>query len=278
MPKKIDNMKSDELSLVDKGANLKGSFPITKSKDQTMNEEIIKAVLETADDSEKGLDEVFTKSELSDEGKNALTGALRLLKGYADQIPAEALTGFGDLLGLKAPEPVEKAEEPKPVKESKGEEMDENIQKQFADMQELHKAEITALKKGAVKLTEQLEKSEDIRKQNEWAVKVEKSLSHYPGNSIEELTKSLFELEKANPALATEHFKVMSEVSENMRKSELMTERGSSAIGGGTAYEKIQKMAKGLVDKDAKLSLEDAEARVIESNPELYDEYCEREV
>ncbi|MCP4603225.1 MAG: hypothetical protein GY847_22370 [Proteobacteria bacterium] len=278
MPKKIDNMKSDELSLVDKGANLKSSFPITKSKDQTMDKDIIKAVLETADDSEEGLDELFTKSEVSDEGKNALKGALRLLKGYEDQIPADALNGFGDLLGLKAPEPVKKAEEVEPVEEPKGEEMDEAIQKQFADMQELHKAEITTLKEGAVKLTEQLEKSEDIRKQNEWSVKVEKSLGHYPGKTPEELTKSLFELEKANPEMAAEHFKVMSEVSENMRKSELMTERGSSAIGGGTAYEKIQKMAKGLVEKDAKLSLEDAEAQVIESNPELYDEYCEREV
>ncbi|MCP4567014.1 MAG: hypothetical protein GY841_05475 [FCB group bacterium] len=278
MPKKIGKMKSNEISVVDAGANLKGSFPITKSKDQTMDKDIIEAVLKTADDSEKGLDELFTKSEVSDEGKNALTGALRLLKGYEDQIPVEALDGFGDLLGLKAPEPVEKKKEVEPVEEPKGEEMDEAIQKQFADMQELHKAEIAALKEGAVKLTEQLEKSEDIRKQNEWSVKVEKSLSHYPGKTSEELTKSLFELEKASPELATEHFKVMSEVSENMRKSELMTERGSSTIGGGTAWEKIQKKAQALTKKDSKLSMEDAEAQVIESNPELYEEYCEREV
>ena len=57
-------------------------------------------------------------------------------------------------------------------------------------------------------------------------------------------------------------------------QSEILKELGSSYNGtSGGAWTKIEKLAQGLIQKDANLTKEKAISIVLEANPQLYAEY-----
>ena len=96
----LTELETAKVSLVKRGANLKPRFPITKSEGIVMNKEVLKAILEVEAENEGKITEVF--KNLSDKGTEAVTGALRLINAYTDELPEDLLPKLAELSGFKA--------------------------------------------------------------------------------------------------------------------------------------------------------------------------------
>jgi hypothetical protein len=314
MPKdltQLSGLNSLEVSLVERGANKKKRFPIFKQEDQMDHEfeEILKAVLETEVDEETDLEEWFAKAKVSPKGMAAVKSALRMLSAYKDELPKDALDKLAAAAGYPSPKAAQQEEEEEdkykyPEAKSKDkikkwlDSMPEELRKTIEytepkeeepvhdklpeEVQAVLKAredELKAIKAENEKITKALEVERDKRELEEWTAKAEKELSHYPGKSTEELGKMLKDLHDANPEVAKVQFDSMKAASEAIKKSALLAERGS--VGGvsqsGSAWEKICKMADGLVEKstDVNFTREAAIAKVLDMRPDLYSEYLD---
>jgi len=293
----LTDLNAMEVSLVDAGANLKKRFPVTKSKLRSANmpnDEILKAVLDTPVDEEESLVEYFEKAKMSAEAQKAAKGALRILAAYKDQLPEDALQKLADAAGYPAPKQKAKKEEdehgyPYPKKKEKAiaspDEEDEmkKVKKNLSpELEEIFKAQETqlaAMKAANEEITKALNVEKDKRETAEWIDKATKELSHFPGKSSKELGIMLKALNDSSPDRAQEQFLLLKSASDAMKTSAIFKESG---IGGGTAdsqngsaWEKIEKMASGLVEKsaDKTFTVQKAIDLVIQRNPALYEEY-----
>lgn len=293
--KAIPRLHAKELSIVDRGANRKKPFPIFKQEKNTMtNEEfeaILKAVLETELEGEEAIEALVKKMGISEKGANAAKAVVRLLSGFEDEMPVGFMKALGETSGcFKTTVEVKKADPPKKgagmqteeeiaAEKKKLEGLPEAFKKQFEDTQKAHDLEVKALKESNEVITKALQNEKDIRELQGWTEKAKAELSHYPGKSIEELAKSLKELHDVNPELAEDQFKSMKTASDALKESEIFKNAGNNFGGGGgntnSAWDKIQKMAEGLVEKSEDMSMtqEKAIAKVCEARPELYTAY-----
>ncbi|MCP4570687.1 MAG: hypothetical protein GY841_24140 [FCB group bacterium] len=280
--KKIMGMVSEELSIVDMGANLKGAFPITKNKGKKMEiNEVLKAVLDTADDTEESLRELITKSALSDEGATALTGMLRIAKGFGDQLPADVLTQFGELIGLQKavePTPATPATPDEPQAgtggENEGMEMTDEVKKQFDTIEKAYAKKLEVSDAKIEKLEKALTAEQDTRKLEAWTSKVEKNLGAYPGTT-EELAKQLFDMDKIPGDYAEKHFEFLKKAAANFEKSALTNAIGSdTAVGMTGKYQGFEKSLKEIKKANPDMSAEDAEYEAWKANPADYDQSC----
>lgn len=85
-----------------------------------MEPEILKAILEVEAENEGKISEVF--KGLSDKGAEAVTGALRLISAYKDELPKDVMVGLTDLAGyevVKAKNPFLTDDEKKKEAEAK---------------------------------------------------------------------------------------------------------------------------------------------------------------
>jgi hypothetical protein len=293
----LHELKAQELSVVDRGANKKRRFSVTKSEKNTMKEEILKSVIDTelGEKEEKAIQGLIEKSELSEKGSGALEAAHRILESFKDEIPAEAIAKFAELHGAKIakefPPPKEDEEETDEMKKEreakekaekeKGAAVQKSeVQKKFEDIEKAHKAEIDALKENNEKITKALKEEKDTRRLSEWTQKAEKELSHFPGKSIDEIAKSLMELEDLKPELAKSQFESMKAASDAMKENNIFKSAGESYGGStakGSAWDQIEKLADGLVEKsdDLDMTKEKAIDRVLKSEKgmKLYAEY-----
>lgn len=299
----LSNLRAGEISVVRRGANKKKRFPIFKgeaSMDEEM-QEILKAVLETELEEEQKLAEVF--KALSPKGMSAAKGALRILNAFKEEMPENVLNTLADLAGYpepkKAQEKKPEEKEPKmPFPEKKdavakaANELPDEVKAFVEPLFKAYDAKIEALteqtkasEERANKTEEVLKAERDERQLGEWITKAENQLAFYPGKSSEELGKMLHTLAKADRKVADEQFETMKVAAETIEKSTLLTDVGLKRTGSGapsakagtSAWEQIEKMADGIVEKssDGLMDKPHAVTAVLktERGKELYAQY-----
>lgn len=230
-----------------------------------MDPKIIQAVIEQELGDEKALEAWITKAKLSEKGANAAKAAFRILGGFKDELPADLMTKLAELSGMAAPvakkeetepkpEPEKKAVEPKPEPVAKAlQALPEEVKKALADEKAARDLEIKTLTESNVKITKALESEKDARDLAGWTEKAKTELSHYPGESTEEIAKALHKMEKADPELAKSQFETMKKASDALKGSEILKSAGSRAgqTAAGSAWEELEKMASGIVEKSS---------------------------
>lgn len=284
---KIKNFRVHEVSVVDKGANLKKRFPIVK--EQKMDVSIVKDVLDVPQDNEK---------EICGEGDNSmvLKSFYRLLAGFKDKLPAEEVLSVVEKAGYvtekpkQEEEPVAKAKDmPKGMKGKKSEDEDEEedamksdeMKKQLEEISKAYEDKVSALQKQNEEITKALKAEQEARALAVWKERAQKDLEHYPGLSFDEMAKQLHDFESINKEFAEKQFTQMKTVSETVKNSQLMAEThgitGVTKAAGGTAWDKLEEMAKSLVEKsnDLEMTPEKALTKVLESpiGKTLYNQY-----
>jgi len=259
----LTELQALEVSLVDAGANLKKRFPVFK-KEKNMDAEILKAVLETEVDEEAKLSEWLEKAKLSDKGQAAVKSVLRMLSAYKDELPKDVLDALASTVGYPAPKE-------KQVKKDFSPEVEEVLKAQTS--------EIDALKTRNDEITKALKTETDKRELVEWTQKAERELSHYPGKSTKEIGTMLKALHDKDPELAKQQFEIMKSASDAFAASPILQEAGRNTISEnrGGAWEQIEKMADGFVEKsgDMKITKEKAIRKVLELRPDLYNQYLD---
>lgn len=280
----LTDLRALEVSLVDKGANEKKRFPITKQEqDMELDKEILEAVLKTEVDEEADLFEYLEKAKLSPKGVNAVKAALRLLNAYKDEMPSDVLAKLADVAGYSAPKEAKKQKESTPKKkmepeeeEMKEKEVKKELTPEAEEILKAQKTELEDLKKRNEEVTKALQVEKDKRELDDWVRKAEADLAFYPGKNAQELGESLKKMADFDPEVAKTQFEAMKAASDALKESNVLKEAGEFGKSTeGSAWSKIQKMAEGLVEKsaDAAFTKEKAVALVCERQPELYTQY-----
>lgn len=286
----LTELNALEVSLVDAGANKKKRFPVFKQEKENMDQEILKAVLETEVDEEASpaLGEWLEKQKISEKGQAAVRSVLRMLSAYKDELPKDVLDKLADVAGYPMPKAKaampEDEEDKYPMPKDKTKKKDEEVCKMEQDktpeLDEIQKAqatEIDALRKQNEEINKKLKAETDKRELAEWIQKAENDLSHYPGKSSQELGTLLKGLHDKDPEFAKQQFEVFKSASDAFASSGILGEAGRSGAlsGGGSAWDKVEKMAEGLVEKseDIHMTKEKAVVKVLEARPDLYSQY-----
>ncbi len=289
----LTDLRAQEVSLVTRGANKKKRFPIFK-KEPSMSSDflkVLKSVMETETDAEAKLAEVFDAQKMSEQGMEAVRGALRILAGFKDQLPGDVMEKLASMAGYEPPskepgneytEPKEGSKDGDPVTKS---ELSPEVRAALEPVLKAQEDQIQALKEQVAKSEAALQAEREQRDLEAWVTKCQAELPFYPGKSADELGKMLFTLHKQMPELAASQFEAMKQASVTIEKSQLLSDAGlrPSSTGSATlhrndtAWSKIQKMADGIVEKsnDLNLTKEKAIARVMKSaaGKELYNQY-----
>jgi len=278
-PKELTSLAAEvfEVSLVGKGANKKKRFPICKEESAAMNE-IIDAVLKTEfAEEEKILSESVAK-DLDEKAGAALTSAVRLFAGFKDVLPKDAVAVLAKAAGFPIEEPVAKAAvtcpkcgaefnvesetettgETPTVKSMEGDAMSDEIRKELDE-------QLTALRAENEQIRKSLKDEQDARVLATWKERVSKDLAHYPGKSFDEMAQSLKRLSDVDPSIAEDQFATMKAASAALALSPMLREagrvnKGTEISADDSAWDKIVKMANGLVQKSADINLTEAKA------------------
>ena len=279
----LKDVKTLEVSLVERGANLKRRFHFMKARGDTMGE-ILVEVLKAEGQSEAVLKlESMLKEEMPEDAKAAIMAAMKLLEAFSDIMPVgDALAALGGASG----EEVEAAEE-EPDEEDEAEKAeddeDDELKKTLDNLPPAAQAAIDAIWKDREELvakSAELEKSlgEEIAKRSrrEYLAKAEKSLCNIPGHSLEEVVDLMIEVKATNEKLGARVEKALEASSAALQGGALLVEAGRSVpdTTGGDPWAKIQKIAKAEVEKSSgSLTMPQAIAKTIQTNPALYEEY-----
>jgi hypothetical protein len=250
---KLVDIETREVSLVDRAAN-KRKFLVQKQE---------KVIMPDKDDVEKMQD------ENADEGQQEMS--FEKAMGFLSKMDMTD-EQKSELLGLM-PQAEEKAEEV--------EEESEEVDIEKAEMPEGLKAQFKALQdqnKEAVEKAERVElllKAEQDKAQTkEFIAKAETFTAL--GCENDKLGTVLKNIANAVSAKDAEYLDtVLKTANETVAKSALMDELGVSGESGsaGDAMEKLDSLAKQLVEKDTSLTSQQAFAQVLKSNPDLYNQY-----
>ena len=280
----LKDVKTLEVSLVERGANLTRRFPLMKARGETMGE-ILVEVLKAEGQSEAVLKlESMLKEEMPEDAKAAILAAMKLLEAFSDIMPVgDALAALGGASG----EEVEAAEE-EPAEEDEAEKMeeeDDELKKTLDNLPPAAQAAIDAIWKDREELvakSAELEKSlgEEIAKRSrrEYLGKAEKTLCNIPGHSLDEVVDLMIEVKATNEELGARVEKALEASSAALQGGALLVEAGRSVpdTTGGDPWAKIQKIAKSEVEKSSgALTMPQAIAKTIQTNPALYAEYNE---
>jgi hypothetical protein len=283
---KLTGLDVVEVSLVTRGANRK-KFALFKSEEgEAVNAEILKAVLETPLEDEQKVDEVLKAAKLSEKAQNAVKGALRLLNAYREELPKDVLKTLADLAGYEYPAPKEGKDEkdkgkdkyayPVPQKKADGSWDFSGIPEEVRPMVEALWKENEDIRKKAEETEKLLKAERDERLRKEFIAKAAgyKHLAVKP----EEFGLVLKALAEKAPEELAKIEAVLKAADEAIGQGKLFAEAGRGGEGAGSTWAKIEKMASEIVQKDGKMTREQAIAKVLEEHPELYDEYLrERE-
>ena len=264
----LEDLTVDEVSLVDRAANGR-RFLIWKNhpkKDRTVKDTLT-AVADVATEREPELLEAVAKFDLSEDAQAALTTAHRILEGFADEIPADALTAFG--LGSAE---VAKEEEPE----------EEITEEPTIDEEEpVEKAEVSPVLKAAqdriAELEAVLKAERDERVLKADGEAIAENFGGIAGVKADELAPVWGELRKAAP----EALKVLETTFGRIAKAAtakaegLLDEAGktTSVNVAGSAWDRIEQLAQDRVRKGLNDSKAKAIDFVLKTEPQLYGEY-----
>jgi len=292
------------IDLVPRGGNKKKIF--LKKSGETMGEftveslqEIEEIIKEELENEEKIIKEAKLE-KISDKAKNAIKSILRLAANYKEEIGDDVMKKLASLAGYGYPAPEKKQDDndkdkdkeknpfTKPYPEvkkaardfvptDKREEFDK-IMKSFEvkDTPVVDDPQVLALMKkdeDSQKRIRKLEQDTEIRKVE---VRIEKELKNL--NTVpEKFAPLLHTIEKAlNDDQKKEFNEILKAADKQAEKgTALLKELGSDQGDpeAGSAYEKIQKIAKEKVKVDPGLTIEKAEMLAMEENTDLYDQY-----
>jgi len=284
---RLKDLDAVEVSLVPKGANRK-RFLIFKEDDSLM-EEILKAVLETELEDEQKVEEVLKAAKLSGKAQNAVKGALRLLNAYKDELPKDIMKTLAELAGYGYPAPAEKAKDKKDEEEDKKKKYGypaptkkEDGSYDFSGIPEEVRPAVEVLweeQQEAVKKAEELEKvlkeERDKQLRKEFVQKAATDFGNLP-TKPEEFGLVLKGLAEKAPEEYAKLEGVLKAANEAIQKGALYAEIGrSGGFSGGYAMSKIEAAANSLVQKDASMTKEQAITKALEMHPELYTEYLQ---
>jgi len=280
MPKQLTDLEAVEISLVAKAATGK-KFLVLKSGGEPMSSAILKAVLEAPLENEVEVDEILKQKQLSQKAQEAVKGAVRLLQAYREELPEDILKTLAKAGGFPwdeaelTDEEKKKLEEKVPVSETKkAGELD------LAQVPEAVRPAIQALWKEhgeavakVAKMEAILKAERDQRLTKEW---IAKATAEYNSLAIkpDDLGPILKALEEKAPDELKRIEEVLKAADAAITAGDLFKEKGKSgAQSAGSAMEKLEQMAKSLVQKESGLSMSDALSRVMDENPGLYREY-----
>ena len=281
----LKDVKTLEVSLVERGANLKRRFHFMKARGDTMGEILIEVLKAEGQSEAVQKLESMLKEEMPEDAKAAILAAMKLLEAFSDIMPVgDALAALGGASGEEVE--VEAAEEePEEDEAEKMEEEDDELKKTLDNLPPAAQAAIDAIWKDREELvakSAELEKSlgEEIAKRSrrEYLAKAEKSLCNIPGHSLEEVVDLMIEVKATNEELGARVEKALESSSAALQGGALLVEAGRSVpdTSGGDPWAKIQKIAKSEVEKSAgSLTMPQAIAKTIQTNPALYAEYNE---
>lgn len=259
--KKLKNLEVLEVSLAVNPANRKKFFLIKEV--QILNKLI--DLLTTQFENESKFENIISKMEISDEAKEAIKGALKLLYAYKDELPAEIIAELTKLLGLEYAEP----EYPEPTERGRKEDEEEEKKEKEAEESPIVKEKILQIMKENEELRERLNKEIRIRKEKDALLRVEKELPNIPENA-ELVAKMLVDIEEKIPEHASTLLRLLRGYSEAVKQ--ITKEVGAGGEAPKSVWSKIEALAKEKVEKE-KITKEQAIAKVLEENPNLYEEY-----
>jgi hypothetical protein len=294
MPKELtelSNFPPEEVSLVDKGANKKPRFPITK--ELGMDQEILKAVLETPTDENASLEEWVKKADLSDKGSSAVEGIVRILNGFRDELPEDVFSVLTKAAGFPVPEDEdeEKKKKKKACPEEEKEMKEEKVKKEVTPSEaqpvenndavlKAYKTELDALKAQNEAVEKALKEERDQRILTSWVQKAKEHLS-YLTETPEELGATLKDLAEVKKEMADKHFEQLKKASDAIKNSEIFEEKGLAghgAVKADSAWGKIKEIANGFVEKSGHEMTEAQsinKALFTEKGKKLYEQYLD---
>jgi hypothetical protein len=186
------------------------------------------------------------------------------LAALVEQVPDEILDYIEDLEAR-----VEKAETALGETPTAGE--GDTIEKALDGLSEEVKKSFIEQRDRLVKAEAALETERVAKADAEWTAKV-RPLDGVIDNP-EEFGAELRTLAESNPEMANSIVTKLQTANERLTKSDLFNELGRGGGAPTGVEEKIQTIAKSLVEADPGKSRVDAEAEAWELNPDLYDEY-----
>lgn len=276
-----------EVSLVNRPANGR-SFYLTKADQGTeiMNEKLL-ALIEAAGENEAALDAIISK-EMSEDGAAAVRAALRLLSGFAEEVPAEAMRMLMDAIGMSDEEKGAHEDEEKGMDETdkmddekeagydnlmKSDDIPEPLRNQLA---ELWKSNQEAIAKAA-ELESVLKAERDAKHLAEETERVAKSFGHVPGIEAGELATLLINVRKSDDSAADRIESVLAaaETALIAKEAGALDETGSTVPvepGPSTSQGKLEALAKGMVERGEATDFYTAFSAVMDSpeGKELY--------
>lgn len=299
--KRLFNLDPLEVSFVPSGINGRPILITKSDKEELMDEEILKELLNMELKDEAAIDEKIVSMLPEDIRKEAdqvskiqgtMKAAVKLLKGLAKQLPeserGKVLGNLSTLTGLKN---VEK-EDPKPEKTK------EEIAKEAADVEAKKKADAEKIEKEKkmdpelVKkldtilkanedlgtenkgLKEEIKKERDLRVTKEFE---EKARKEFPNCGDAEQIGSV--LKSAKDTMSEDAYKnfetVMKSNQAKLEAGNIFGEIGSNAGASADLESKIKVKKEAIMKGNSDMTPEQAEARLWEDNPELYNEYLD---
>lgn len=282
--------------------------PANKKKFILMKEGIMPnlvEVLTSKDEMHKGkevgafLDALVKDQKLTQEGSDAIQGALRVLYAFKDGIPKGIMSSLAksvpDYAEFAVPEgedadarearfAKELEDAKKNFLEKEKEKLEADLRKQIeADMKKdgdpkALQTKVSQLEKDIADAKKEIADSKkDAEKAKDDARLTELKAMVKEINVIGDVDKhanTIFSLEKIDKDLANDYIKQLKDVKTRLDAAGMFSELGNEGPGDGgdTAYEKLQKAVDELM-KDGKLSPSEAWRKAAKDNPELYKEY-----
>lgn len=289
MPNVLTDLDVAEVSLVKKPAN-KRAFLIYKQLDEggecsvpDLKEKLIELL--TGEVPLELEERITRQGGLTEEVQELVKQVVKLLRAYKADLPEDILEFIAELAELKLPQHVV-SQEP----EVEGEEEREKVEIMAGFPRPLKKADgsydLSAVPKEQRAIVEALWKqaeraeqlAKELREEKELRVRKEFEDKARAFQNLPIPTEELGHLLYSFHAKAQEEYdkieKLLKAVDEALGQSEILKEFGSSYNGtSGGAWTKIEKLAQGLIQKDANLTKEKAISIVLEANPQLYSEY-----
>lgn len=266
MANKLESVITAEVSLVPKGAVKKKFF---LRKEDAEVEEIIKAILEK----EMDLKEIDSLN-ISDKAKAAVKGAIKLLNAYKDELKPNMLDMMAEMMGLNKAKDKKKDKKSDygyayPVKKDGSLDL-EAIPEEMRPMVEVLWKENEENKKRAEEAIKKSQEIEDKAKRAEFIAKAEKEMGFLP-IAPDKLGPILKSIAENVPNVYPEIEGLLKQVSKISEQSNLFKSVGSDARDV-SAWNAIEAKAQEIIAKE-NITKEQAIAKVLKQNPELYEVY-----
>ena len=286
------------ISFVPRGANKKEYLLV---KEDRMKDDILKAILETPDEE---LSNLLKEAKIEGEAADILGGAALLLKSYKDKLPENALELLAKGCGYPKP-----AVDAKKDKGQAGQDEDQADQGQDenaegegdcqdqgdrcygypATKEDLAKMDLDPQTRAMIEKA--LDERDEARATGAEALKIAKELKDE--KILKEYVSKAGEMEhlpiqkdkhgaifktigEAHPQEFAEILNVLKAAERLVAKSAAFKEIGKHGEGAtGSAEAVVYEKARGLVGKSDDLTFDEAVAKVLEDEPELYSRYEE---